>query len=364
MDHRPSSISSARRSRGIGDRAFIRKVLTVIALAALAGLLWLTSSVLLLGFASVLVAVLLRGLADIVEQHSPVPPRWSLMVSVVAVALLLALFLALFGAQLLGQLSSVAKQLPEALSSAGERIGVHDLDQTIQEAFSSASRASVLSRAAGIGYTLAGGLADLALILVAGIYLAASPDTYRRGAVKLLPKDLHEPVLDAMLVTGNALRRWFAGQLVTMAIVGVASGLLYGWIGLPSPLALAIIAGATNFVPFLGPLIGAVPALVFAAMTDVGTILWTLGAILVIQQLEGNVITPVIQKQAVSLPPVVVLFAILVFGLVFGWPGMVLAVPLSVAASVFIKKFWIRDALGESTTVPGEAERAAATGET
>lgn len=364
MDHPVSPASPAGMRLATEDRAFARKVLIVAAVAGLIGLVWLTSSVLLLGFASILVAVLFRGLADVIAGHTPVPHRWSLTVAVLAVALLSALFLVLFGSQLLGQLSSVAKDVPEALRAAGERLGIDNVDQVVRDAVSSASRASVLSRAAGIGYTVLGGIADLALVLVAGIYLAASPDLYRQGSVKLLPKDLHGPVLDAMSVTGTALRLWFAGQLVTMAIVGVASGLLYSWIGLPSPLALAIIAGVTNFIPFLGPIIGAVPALVLATTTDMTTVLWTIAAILAVQQLEGNVVTPMIQKRAVALPPVVVLFAIVVFGLIFGWPGMILAVPLSVAVSVFVKKFWIRGALGESTTVPGEAGQTPMAGET
>jgi predicted PurR-regulated permease PerM len=139
-----------------------------------------------------------------------------------------------------------------------------------------------------------------------------------------------------------------------MALVAVVSGLAYWWIGLPSPLGLAVIAGVTNFVPFVGPLFGAVPALVFAFTMDLETVLWTGGAVLAIQQVEGNLITPLIQQRAVSMPPALVLFAIMAFGIVFGLPGVFLAVPLTVAAVVLVKKLWVRQTLGEETSVPGE----------
>ena len=170
----------------------------------------------------------------------------------------------------------------------------------------------------------------------------------------LLPPAHHARALDALEVTGAALSRWFLGQLATMLLVGVASGAAFWLIGLPSPLALGVIAGATNIVPFVGPILGAIPALVFATVIDLQTALWTLGAVFVIQQLEGNVITPMIQRQAVSLPPALVLFAIVVFGVTFGWLGVFLAVPLSVALSVLVKKLWVRQTLGEPTQVPGE----------
>ena len=139
-----------------------------------------------------------------------------------------------------------------------------------------------------------------------------------------------------------------------MTIVGVASFVAYRWVGLPSPLALAIIAALSNFVPFLGPLVGAVPALIFALAIDLETVLWTGAAVLIIQQIEGNLLTPIIQRRAVLMPPVVVLFSIVVFGFLFGILGVLLAVPLAVAITVLVKKLWIRQALKEETELPGE----------
>jgi len=324
-----------------------------LAVVGLAYFFWLISDILLLIFAAILLAVLLSFVADLMTRYTPVPPRWSLTVTVVLVAVLVVGFLALFGAQIGGQITQVIERLPQAINAAGGRIGISNPSAELEEAITSGS-GSLLSRLAGLGSTVVGALANLALVVVAAIYLAADPMLYRRGAIRLLPLSQHGRILDAMDVTGNALRLWFGGQLVTMTLVGVVSALAYWWIGLPSPLALGIIAGATNFVPYLGPILGAIPAMVFALAMDLTTALWTLGAVVAIQQLEGNAITPFIQQRAVSLPPAVVLFAIVVFGLGFGLPGVFLAVPLTVTLMVLVKTLWVRQMLGEETAVPGE----------
>ncbi len=343
------------QSKGLQhDWDYVRRLLITLGIFGLAYFLWRISGILLLVFAAILLAVLLRSFADLMERRTPVPERWSLALAAVIVAALLISFLVLFGSQISSQIAQVFEKLPAAIDAAGNRVGISGASQQLEQAITSGSGPSILSRAAGIGYTLVGVLADLALVIVASIYLAADPRLYRRGTAKLLPPSQHERIFDAMDVTGNALRLWFMGQLVSMILVGVVSGLAYWWIGLPSPVALAFIAGVTNFVPFLGPILGAVPALIFAVAMDLKAVLWTLGAVVAIQQLEGNVITPFIQRRAVAMPPVLVLFAIVVFGFLFGLLGIFLAVPLAVAISVLVKKLWVRQTLGEDTNVPGE----------
>ena len=119
----------------------------------------------------------------------------------------------------------------------------------------------------------------------------------------------------------------------------------------------------TNFIPFIGPILGAIPALIFALAIDVETVLWTAGATVAIQQLEGNIMTPLIQRQAVLMPPALALFAIVIFGLLFGLLGVFLAVPLAVALLVLVKKLWVRETLGEHTVVPGEESAKAGSNE-
>jgi predicted PurR-regulated permease PerM len=164
----------------------------------------------------------------------------------------------------------------------------------------------------------------------------------------------------ALNASGQALELWLVGQLFAMALIGVLVGFAMWLIGLPSPLALGLIAGLTEFIPFIGPILGALPALLIAATRDAGTLAWTVIAFVGIQQIESNLIMPVIQRRTVSLPPVLSLFAVVAFGVVLGALGLILAVPLTVVAYVLVKKLYVRETLGEPTSVPGENAKAEA----
>ena len=336
------------------DWVFMRRVVMTICLVGLTYLLWSVSRVLLLVFAAILVAVLLNGLAKLVADRTPVPKRWSLALVTTFIATLVVALFTLFGAQIADQLHQVVEQLPSAANSAGERLGITNVTGRVEEVVADGDSTNVMSRVAGLGFTALGVVGDLIVVLVAGLYLASAPGLYRRGAIKLFPPAQHDSIYEAFDAVAAALRLWSGGQLVAMLLVGVSTGAAFWLIGLPLPIALGVIAGLTNFIPFLGPILGSIPAVIFASTIGPTALIWTVVAVVVIQQIEGNVITPLIQKHAVSLPPALALFAIVVFGLLFGFLGVLLAVPMAVALMVLVKKLWVREVLGEETSLPGE----------
>jgi predicted PurR-regulated permease PerM len=341
------------------DGPFIRRVLIAIGLFGLAYFFWSIGRVLLLAFAAILIAVLLDGLAGLIARWTPVAKRWALPAAVLIVAAVVLGSVLLFGAQIAGQIRQVLDQLPAAADAVGERVGIPNATARVEDAVAAGAKNNIMSRVAGIGFTIIGVASDLLLVIVAGIYLAASPAVYRSGVAKLFPPSKHDNIFGAFDAVAIALRLWSGGQLVAMLLVGVATGVAFWLIGLPLPLALGAIAGLTNFIPFIGPILGSIPALIFASTIGSAALIWTVVAVLAIQQVEGNVITPMIQRRAVELPPAVALFAIVVFGLLFGVLGVLLAVPLAVALMVLVKKLWVREALGEHTNLPGEQDAAA-----
>jgi predicted PurR-regulated permease PerM len=173
--------------------------------------------------------------------------------------------------------------------------------------------------------------------------------------VKLFPKPRHAEVEASLRAVGEALRLWLVSQLIAMTCVGVLASLALWWLGLPSPFALGLIAGLADFVPLIGPFIGALPAVVIAVTNGVETALWTMLAFVVIQQLENNVIFPLVAKRVVAVPPALALFAILAAGVLFGPLGLVFGFPLAVTAYVLVTKLYVRDTLGLAAEVPGEA---------
>jgi predicted PurR-regulated permease PerM len=338
------------------DADFVRRVLIVLGLGALALLVWNVSDVLLLAFASVLVAVILRAFADVLAERTPIPRRWALTVAGLLILFGFVAVSVLFGAQMRAQIAGISEQLPSALNSFGRQIGVRDLTTQLPQMIGLGTGGAFVARLAGIGVAVFGGLADFLLVVIAGVFIASDPTVYRDGLVKLFPPSQQERIRDSLAAIGEALKLWLATQLISMTFVGVSAALGLWLIGLPSPFALGLIAGLLDFVPFVGPILGALPAVLIASTIDGATMLWTIALFTVIQQLESNVVFPMVGRRMVSLPPALALFAIVASGVLFGPLGLVVGFPLAVVVFVLVKKLYVRETLGEETPVPGEKD--------
>ena len=186
------------------------------------------------------------------------------------------------------------------------------------------------------------------------IYLAADPGLYQAGLLKLVPGPRRDLARVALGETARALRLWLLGQLVSMSVIGVLTGLGLAWVGLPSALALGLLAGLLAFVPLVGPIVSAIPALLLALADGAATVGWTLAVFVGVQQIEGNVVMPFVQRRMVDLPPALLLFAIVAAGTLLGPLGALLAAPLTVVVFVLVKRLYVREALDTPTPLPGE----------
>lgn len=334
-----------------------RLLLLAVALVAGIALLWQLKHLLLLLFGSVLVAVLLSGFAGIIRRWSPLGPRVSLGVAALVILLFIAGFVTLLGAQIQMQMAQLLERLPELIEPVENWLGMNDLEEWIaRRAEETIEQASLVSRIAGFSSIAAGIAANTLLVLIAGLYLAANPRLYRDGLLMLFPDEAREEAAETLTVIGRALRLWLLGQLMAMFLVGALIALGLWLLGIPSALALGLIAGVLEFVPFVGPVLASVPGIAVGLGESGSAALWVAALYLVVQQSEGLFITPLVQQGTVDLPPALTLFAIVAFGLLFGPMGVLFATPLTVVAFVVVKKLWVRDTLHEETELPGESE--------
>jgi predicted PurR-regulated permease PerM len=197
-------------------------------------------------------------------------------------------------------------------------------------------------------------LAGVVVSVIAGIYFAAHPTMYLNGFLTLFPPSRRLEMEAAAKDVGNALCLWLEGQFMSMLLVGLLSAAATWAIGLPSPLALGLIAGITEFIPYVGPVIAAIPAVLVATTRGTDQLLWTLAAYLAIHTAEGNFIAPLIQRQMVYIPPAVMILGIAAIGFIFGPAAVIFAAPMTVVLFVLIKKLYVRDFLHEQTAIPGE----------
>ena len=341
-----------------GDRPFIRRVLIVIALVAVAFLLWQLRTVVIMLFGAVVVATVFRALADVIKKWARLPDGVAVALSIVVILGSLAGIVYVFGGQISDQVASLSKAIPDAWRSLQARIG--DLGFGDPFAALSGGDQSSGGGAGGIGrfvMSVGGGIADTLVVVFGGIVLAAQPNFYRIGAIKLVPQAKRALVGEAMIDSERALRLWLRGQLFAMVLVGLLTGLGLWLIGVPSALALGLLAGLLEFIPFAGPVLAAIPGVLLALVVSPELALWAVALYVGVQQIEGNLLQPLVQQYAVDLPPVVLLFSLLAFGMLFGVIGIIFAAPLTVVSYVLVKRLYVQEALGTKTPIPGEDKK-------
>lgn len=322
-----------------GRREFAFRVAMALAIAALAVACWQLLDLLLIAYAAALFAILLHSLSDRLTAATSLHPNWSLAVVVVAALLLLGGVITLFGVQLAHELRAIGTGLPAAWHALQLRLAPIGIAPENLEAIRvRLSDGTGLAAIGDIATRSLNALGGLLLALAGGIYLAADPRTYRRGLLLLVPRPLIRPVAGTVDDVVRALKRWLVGQIVIMAAVGVMTGLGAWAIGLPGALALGVIAALLEFVPYIGPIATAVPAVLLGAAVSTEMAIAALVLLFAVQQLEGYVLTPLIQHQAVSLPPALTLFSIFAMGILFGVPGILLAAPLTVTIYVTVRR--------------------------
>ena len=336
------------------DLAFVRRVFIVVAIGVLVAAIWALSDILLLLFGAVLFAVMLHAVAAPLQTHLRLGQGAALALGVALMVLLLAAAVVFLGPELATQMRNLFTTLPEAANRLLSYFQLGSMADLIKDGTTASALGGLASRVIAWSTTLAGALASFLLVLFGGIYLAISPRLYRDGLVKLMPPAVQPNINATLDDSGEALKRWLAGQVIAMLLVGVftAAGLWFA--GVPSAFALGLIAGLAEFVPLIGPILSAIPALLIASTQDGQTVLLALSVLVVVQQVESNLIAPVIAGRMVSIAPAVGLFAVVAMGVLFGPLGLLLGFPLAIVFDVAVRRLYVRDTLGERVEIMGK----------
>jgi predicted PurR-regulated permease PerM len=335
------------------DWMFVRRVLIVIGLTALCFALWKLSDLLLIVFAAVLAALAMRDLSAPIMRVTGAGRSLALGIVIVGIAAFIGLLIVFVGPSLYEQAAYLADTLPGAFEDIASSLRL----EQIAEEIGGTAFGALASSAMSIGTTLMAALAGVVLVMAGGIYLASAPASYRRGLIAVIPQRWQGAISSTLDDSGFALSRWLKAQLIAMAIVGILTGVGMWLIGVPSPLALGVIAGVFEFIPIVGPIIGALPAVLLATSQGLELTLAAAAVALAIQQVENNAIMPLVIGRVVELPPAVGLFATVGMGLLFGPLGLLLGYPLAIVADVAIRRLYVREALGKPVAIPAERAR-------
>jgi predicted PurR-regulated permease PerM len=328
---------------------------TVLLTAGLLFVSYLLGNVLLLIFAAIILAIGCDGAAQAVMRRTGVSHGWALAGVGIALFGIIAAAIGLTTTRLAQQFQELVQTVIAAadrLQNWLQDIGVLDLVDTIDGSSDSLTGAAgnIMGQMMTMGMSVVGAMTSLLFLIVLAFFLSADPGLYRRGVLRLVPPGGRAVVADTFTAIAHAIRWWFLGQLVSMAFLGTTVGLGLFVMGVDLWFALAVLTALVTFVPFIGPLIATVPivAVSFAESTQTGLIV--LAGYIVIENIEGNVVTPMIQQRAVNLPPALLIGLQVLLGVVFGAIGLILAAPFTVMAMVAVQKLWVEHTLGEKVT--------------
>lgn len=325
--------------------------------------LWLLRVVVLALFAGMLLGVFLHRVARRLRRAVPLPQT----VAVLAVLLVLTVVLvssgSLFAATAAWQFEALARTIPESLAQL--RVFVDDypaLQRQWREAAdfgtSLQGQRYLVTGLRGAVSTTTSVVGTIFVAVAFAIYAAFEPGLYARGVCRLFPVTVRPRIRLLLQRSSQVLWWWLLGRVAAMIIIGGLTTLVLMLLGVPLAVSLGLLAGVFSFVPYVGPILAGIPGILVGLTQGVGMALAVFGVYVGVQIIEGNLLTPLIERRTVHLPPALAIGAQLVAGVLAGPLGLMLASPLTAVAMVAVQTLYVEGLLGDTEGQPlggGEA---------
>ena len=336
-------------SRRVATAAFIS-----LLMAALFLLIGYAANFFFLLFGGIAVAVVISAMGHFVASKTPLSYGISVGVVLVLLVALIGGTIWLLAPTVSQQADELTKSLPQSINRLKSNLSQTEWGKKLLNgipqdpgAFLSSGGGSkgVLSQVTGIFSSTLGGLVNVLIVLITGLYLAFNPGSYRKGFASLFNSSYRPRLLEVMDKCYETLKNWFISRTITMTIVGVVTGAGLAILGIPFAIVLGIIAGILNFIPNLGPYIALAPALLVALPQGTSYELYVFALYMGVQSLEGYVLTPLLDKKFVSVPPALLLFGQVLLGILVGLAGVLFASPLVAVLLVIVNELYVKDRL-------------------
>ncbi len=343
------------------NRRFIRRVLITAAVLtaalSLIAFIYYAFDVLLLFFAGVLLAIFLRGLADLTRRYTKLSEGLSVLLVSLILLVILGGAIALLAPSVAEQARHLRDELPKSARQASAYISQFGWGRAIIEQMPSTDEiadnidaSTFLSRVGGYFSSTIGSLGNFFIVILLAIYLAVEPQFYAAGFVKLFPFDKRERTRQVLYEINDTLGWWLIGKAASMIFIGLLTWIGLYFLGIPLSLTLGLIAGLLSFIPNFGPILSAVPAILLGFIESPINALYVLILFIVVQIIESNLVTPMIERRTVELPPALTIISQLALGVLIGGLGLVLATPLLAVIMVLVQMIYIQDVLGDNDT--------------
>jgi predicted PurR-regulated permease PerM len=314
--------------------SFTILAITVIALAI--GLVWIGRVIFLLLFASIVGAILLTTTSSWLHTRLKIKQGHALALFIFVSFAVVALLVWMLGPNVVDQFADLEVELPQAAHSLLNQMQTHQWGQWLLRLSPGSSQASegfsfAITRIGGIVVSSVTILIGLFIVFSLSVYFSAEPGMYYNGLRRVVPEE-HREKLDACAASvAQILRWWVLAKLISMTMVGVLVSIGLAIVGVPLAGTLGIIAALMTFIPNVGPLISVIPAALLALAASPTKGLLTLLVFAIVFTLEGYVVTPLLERNIVRLPPALTLTMQLLLAVVAGPVGVALAAPVAAA---------------------------------
>lgn len=352
--------------RSVASAAALRVTLIVFGVLIALRFLWIAHAIFVVTFLGILLGLAMSRAVDLLERIRIRRGLGAPLVLVVLLGAMAAIF-AFIGPSIRDQTREISRELPKAMQSIDAWVNKTPVKSLVQPEPQPPQKAAQGGGSTGGGLTgqigkemrgatkflfpivssVFGAVGGLIIVLFIAMYIAAEPGLYRKGLLHLVPHAQRDRAEEWLTTLRDTLRQWLVARFIAMVLVGVLTGLGLAALDVKGAAALGVLAGLLEFVPFFGPIASAVPALAVALIDSPDKAMWVAGLYIVMQQVEGNVITPLLLQNRLDVPPVMTVVAVAALGVVFGVVGMLIAEPLLAAVLVTTKMLYVQDVVGD-----------------
>ncbi len=326
-------------------RSFVTAGATLLLIAAALFLAWQAVDAIVIIMVGAVMAVALRAAADGLARIAPVSRNWALALVILILVAATVGGIWFGGSALAGQLQAYLKAVQEVARSFQDFVsrGAGGLlpEGKIDISDEMPKFATIFGNAARLFGALSELAIDVIIIAFLAVFFAWQPEVYRSALVTLTPPEQRSRTASALDRAASTVRKWIAGQAVSMIVVFTATLIALLVAGMPYAILLALMSGLLTFVPTIGPFIAGVAITIAGLSVSPAMGLYGFGIYLLIQFVETYMVTPIVQNEAVHLPPAATLGAQLVGGAVLGGLGFAFAVPLAAAARALVLDLYV-----------------------
>ena len=299
-------------------------------------------NILLIILASCLIAVFFHGLGDMIRRFTKMGHRLAVFVGVLITIVFLSGIFWFMGNTIQAQIAELNSDFPEMIDKAKASLSNSTVGSKILESIEGFDEKRIMSTAKGVFNTSFGVIGDLYIIIFLGIFFTVDPSVYKEGIIKLTPSAGKKDARIVMDRMGVVLKGWLKGMLLAMFLISILTVIALTIFKIPLALTLAILAGIMNFIPNFGPLIAMIPAVLIGFTISVNMAIIIAITYLVIQTIESNVVTPMIQKKMINLPPALTILSQVLMGTMSGFLGILLATPLLAIIIVLVDELYVK----------------------